>query len=462
MMSNEHSPFDSDSRSLLQELAATPVSRRWMLKAGLGSAAAMALQLPSGPAAAAEARVSRSSRLPLHFALGTATGVTDLVLVANGGRFPLVPHTAASRAALRARGGLWRVMDLSALTHYVSAVPWPAERSMAVSVYGRRGQAEVVVSQLWCVPPKATRALALAAYRLTRSLGSVQSSPARLEALGLLPSHITSPEHVVQLESIGDPHQTACTLTMLHPNVATVDPTASATTMALLGQTPEVSTLGSYIGQMQQAGQDYATLVPAVDATGNPSQIKVGSQTTTFSTVQLNQTDTMFTAKARSAFVAGIQGVRDTGRLGKVLNQPLDAIHDPQDTSTWHQPEGVIIPPTPYQPSTGLQSGVTAQVKNPGLLYGTYTALNGALSGRQVPLKLYNNYVRWVWVYVQYLKADGTNLSLDPGATFPDTKYSRSLGLLPQIFTLLGVPIWDSNTIEVTLDFPPEAASARL
>ena len=211
-MNNEHSPLDSDSRSLLQELAATPVSRRWMLKAGLGSAAAMALQLPSGPAVAAQTRVSRSSRLPLHFALGTATGVTDLVLVANGGRIPLVPHTAASRAALRARGGLWRVMDLSALTHYVSAVPLPTERSMAVSVYGRRGQAEVVVSQLWCIPPKATRALALAAYRLTRSLESVHGSPARLKALGLVPAQISSPEYVVQLESIGDPHQTAIAL----------------------------------------------------------------------------------------------------------------------------------------------------------------------------------------------------------------------------------------------------------
>ncbi|MCI0544942.1 MAG: hypothetical protein L0Z49_10940, partial [Actinobacteria bacterium] len=163
-----------------------------------------------------------------------------------------------------------------------------------------------------------------------------------------------------------------------------------------------------------------------------------------------------------SAFVAGIQGVRDTGSLGKVINQPLDAIHDTHDTGTWHQPEGVIIPPTPYQPPTGLQSGVTAQVKNTGLLYGTYTTLNGALSGRQLPLKLYNNYVRWVWVYVQYLKADGTNLSLNQAGTFPDTKYAQSLGLLPQIFTLLGVPIWDSNTIEVTLNFPPEATTARL
>src|SRR5262245_66499562 len=102
MISNEHSRVDSDTQALLQELAATPVSRRWMLKAGLGSAAAMALQLPRDPVAAAATRAPRSSRSPLHFALGTATGITELVLVANGDRFPLVPHTAASRAALKA------------------------------------------------------------------------------------------------------------------------------------------------------------------------------------------------------------------------------------------------------------------------------------------------------------------------------------------------------------------------
>ena len=34
--------------------------------------------------------------------------------------------------------------------------------------------------------------------------------------------------------------------------------------------------------------------------------------------------------------------------------------------------------------------------------------------------------------------------------------------MLPQVFTLLGIPIWDSNTIEATLKFPPGAHSARL
>ena len=162
--------------------------------------------------------------------------------------------------------------------------------------------------------------------------------------------------------------------------------------------------------------------------------------------------------------MAGIHGVRDNGGLGKVINRPLDELHDSGDTATWHQAEGVVPTPTPYVPPAGEQATVDVHVKSPypTLLYGTYTQVNGGLSGQQVPLKLYNNYVRWVSVYVQYLKADGTNLSLDPNTTLPDTRHAHHLGLLPQIFTILGVPIWDTNTIDVTLDFPPDATSGRL
>ena len=98
-------------------------------------------------------------------------------------------------------------------------------------------------------------------------------------------------------------------------------------------------------------------------------------------------------------------------------------------------------------------------------MYGTKTEVNGRYSNGQVPLKLYNNWVRWIWVYVQYLGANNENLSATPaGVTpkWPDTKYSQSLGMLPQIFTVLGVPLWDTNTIDVTLNFPKEAHTARL
>ena len=95
-------------------------------------------------------------------------------------------------------------------------------------------------------------------------------------------------------------------------------------------------------------------------------------------------------------------------------------------------------------------------------MFGSKVEVNGTYSNGQVPLKLYNNWVRWVWVYVQYIGANDANLSANPNATWPDTKYCKSLGLLPQVFTVLGIPVWDQNTITVNLDFPDDAHSARL
>ena len=131
MMSDDHVPADGENRSTLQALMATPVGRRWVLKAGLRSAAAAVVGLRFAPTAAAWATTatpaaSAASPTALQFALGAAGDVTDLVLVANGTRTPLVAHTATSRAALLADGGLWAAIDMSVLTHYVPAVALPA------------------------------------------------------------------------------------------------------------------------------------------------------------------------------------------------------------------------------------------------------------------------------------------------------------------------------------------------
>src|SRR5688572_32759899 len=96
VMNDDDRP-DSTSEALLDELWSTPVGRRWLMKAGLGSAAAMGvgMQLPaSAPAAAArqQPRPERKER-DLHFALGHVRGVKRLRLVANTQEFPLKRHT---------------------------------------------------------------------------------------------------------------------------------------------------------------------------------------------------------------------------------------------------------------------------------------------------------------------------------------------------------------------------------
>ena len=453
---------DQQTMSVLDELWSTPVGRRWVLKAGLGSLAAGLTWRPGTAAAhAAKAESKRMVSVALQFALDELDGVSGLVLIANGERIDLRAHTARSRLALRAQGGLWGAIDLGALSHYVEGVRLPAHRASVARVQGRRGRREVVVAEIWHAPEHATVKLANASHQLTGTLKHVAGSTRRLNALGLAPSDLRVAQAIAQLEMVGDSYQTASALTMTHPNIATIDPDATATTKALLGQTGEVTTLGSYIAQMQRAGRDFATLEPAVDKDGAPSEIKVGDIKTTFSTIRLNETDPKFQRNTRAAVSAGIAGVRDDPDLGTVIDKPLD--EDPgASTKTWIQPQGIIAKPQPYGEHLQAQAGVDAKVKKNGFQFGTRTVLRGGYSNGKVPVKLYNNFVRWIWVYVQYLGADGTNLSTNPHPTFPDTKYSKGVCIVPQVFTVLGAPLWDTNTVEFTLDFPPEAHTARL
>jgi len=56
---------------------------------------------------------------------------------------------------------------------------------MLVSVYGRRGSRNVVVSQLWHVPPSATLALATVAHRLKGTVADAMGVSARIRRLGI-------------------------------------------------------------------------------------------------------------------------------------------------------------------------------------------------------------------------------------------------------------------------------------
>jgi hypothetical protein len=485
--------------SVLQDLLATPVGRRWLLKAGLATAGAVAAAHlpdwdarralaaePSVLAAQSGTGTARPSvTTTLHFVLGehghaapsataargaSAGPLTDLTLIANGTRLPLIAHTAASRATLKAQGGVWGVMDLDAVTHYVPDVRLSAERAMVVTVQGTRGNKQVLVAQMWHSPAETVRAMA----ELAASGGGphvlVGAEP-HLKLLGLTPDQVTSPEHVAQLSTVGTVYTTAAAFVMHHPNVATIDKTTNTATKDLLLKAPEVHSFGDSISTLVRAGQDPSTLVPATDADGKtPSQIQLTDYsvnppkvtTTGFSILRFNKDDQDFNTNFKSAVSAGLKGVRNSDDLGQVIDKPIADYPIGTPFRTWVQSQGVTPKARPYSPQLAAAGGLDVSVKNTGLLYGTYTQSTGGYSGGQVPLKIYNNWVRWMWVYVQYIQGKDENMSANASAKWPDTPYSQSLALLPQVFTVLGVPIWDTNTIDVTLDFPAGAHTARL
>ena len=485
-MTFERERLDEESASVLRELWETPVGRRWVLKAGLGSAAALAAQLWAGPVVAAAAK--RKGAVPpagvgFQFALGGLREVRDLVMVADGKRVALLTHTSSSRKALRARGGLWRQIDLGALTHHVPAVSLPTGRSTLVSVYGIKGRREVLVAQSFHVPQATTLAMAKTAHKLKGSFGSVVPSNRGLRSLGLTDAKVSTPTDVVQLGTVVDRNTTAAAIVALHPQIATKDSAATNATNTLLLGNAAVASLANAIKSIQDAGGSIATQIPATDPNGSATELKIpivdpntkkvtGYKTTGFATTKFTD-DQNFRDALSSAVISGIREVRDTSSLGAVINKPLD--QDPAaSTKTWVQPDGVIPTPKPYPPAspsktadgtratTSASGGLDIQIANEGLLFGTYTIRNGTFANSKMPLRIYNNWVRWIWVYVQYLGTGDTNLSIDNNAKFPDTKYSKSVAVLPQVFTVLGVPIWDTNTIDVTLDFPPGAYKARL
>ena len=338
-----------------------------------------------------------------------------------------------------------------------------------MSVSGHRGQREVVVAQLLYAPRHATLAFARTAHRLTGSLHHVLGPRRRLKALGLRASDVRTPTDVAALETIGDTNTTAITFTSLHPNIATKNPALVPPTKVQVGGQKAVGDLGALIENMTANAEDFADKVPATDPDGTPTKLRVpiiqdgkvvGYQSSGFKTFQLNQSKKygdQLRAAAGTAVTAGIGAVREQGDLGAVVDGPLSD-QPAASTRTWKQSQGGLPQVVPYSALAKAASGVQVNVSDTSLLFGTYTTVDGGLNGNQVKLKLYNNYVRWTWVYVQYLGPGDKNLSINPGAQWPDTKYSQSLGLLPQVFTVLGIPIWDTNTITPTLNFPTDAA----
>ncbi len=473
--------LDERSWTQLKDLWETPVGRRWVLKAGLGSAVALGAELYAGPALAATRRTKAVLRpADFHFRLGSVPGVSDLVLVANGARVPLQRHTRTTQAALRRSGGVWKAADLSALTHHVSGLELPGDRALMMTVIGRRGDRSVVVAQTWHVPAHVTLELARTTHRLTGSMDAVVSSDQLLRALDLDPRKVCLPEDVAGLGTVCGSDDAAFSLVSVHPNVANVDAEQHKITEIVVGGTDELGALSTHIAKMQQAGRDYGRLQNAQDRNGKDVELTFPAVKdrpavkSTFSTFELSD-DKQFRRTLKSAVTTGISAVRDDGRLGAVIAKPLDDKPrnllkgsnkpgndgTPTSTATWVQPEGVAPKAIEYKP--GLKAtGIDIKVKNTGLNFGTYVTVNGDYAKGKVPLKLYNNYVRWVQVYVQYLGKDGKNLSVHPAAKFPDTQYSKSLGLLPQVFTVFGIPLWDTNTIEVELDFPDGSHVARI
>ena len=262
-------------------------------------------------------------------------------------------------------------------------------------------------------------------------MAAVVGSPQRLHELGIDHRSLRRARHAVQLASVGGSDDTAFGLVSVHPNIATIAPEEHKVTETLVTATAELGTLANHITSMQNAGRDYATFETAVGADGKPYEITLPAsknepqKVTTFETFRLNESDAKLKHALKAAVSVGITTVRDSEKLGAVIDKPL-VDERSKSRRTWIQPEGVT--PAVRNHTTALKgSKVDINIKNTGLNSGTYVATNGNLENGKVPLTIYNNYVRWISVYVQYLGKDGKNLSLNrrvrlPSSPTPNTR----------------------------------------
>ena len=219
--------------------------------------------------------------------------------------------------------------------------------------------------------------------------------------LGLTAAQVTAPEHVAQLDSIGDTQSTAVAMTMLHPNVATKDPTSATATKSVLGQTPEIGTLGTYIATMQSQGKDFAKYAPITDPNGSATQFQFKdangnvTQTFTSTTIQMNPSGdgtfaSTLTGRRLRECQDGAQYIRSRAgrrqadqRLSRWARKSRPGSSRRASTRsprrTHHH--------TPSPVALGSSGSVDVNIANSGLLYGTYTKNTGGInSSRQVPI----------------------------------------------------------------------------
>ena len=279
-------------------------------------------------------------------------GVDQLEVRTNGTVTKLTAHTASSRQAAQvARQPVAQTRPFS-VDALCRARPAASSRSAAVRVRHHDGGERALLLQHVYAPADGLRTVARAAFHLQHSYRSVLGSDFRLQQLGLDPVQVRSIDEVLDLDTVVDYEATAIAVTMMHPNVATVNTTGVAVTKSLLGQSQPVSTFGQKMLNMHNNGQNWASEPYALNADGTKTQIKVGETTTTFQTITLSN-DKAFQSIASAGIIDGIHGVRDTSGLGTVNSGPIDAAQDKSDTATWHVGEGVLPVETPYQPPSG-------------------------------------------------------------------------------------------------------------
>jgi hypothetical protein len=446
----------------LRRLIRTPVGRRLLLKLGGASALALAVGNLGGcgdddeggpratqtPAPTVTPTPTQRPREIRHIfcALGSAAGVQNLTLSVGGVEYPVKPVIQADRQQLV--GGVYSKLDTTKLTHVAHDVNLPSDRPLLLHLTGQLGANTVYVAETIHVPRASLVFAWRAALTLAGSVPQLLGAAHWITELGVFSPATLTAEDLADLTASITPSSIAAALAYKHPEVASLESDSAAITMTLLLANPGVSNLAAQIWQMIQEGTPYAKEVPILDGNGNPIYI----------------TDPDTGASVQASTIQISSDLND--RFGLAVSLAVNDVKNSMDLEgkTWN-----LTPGTPPQPQSASSLGAPADdafnitQSRTGYNWGVKVSVDSFdPSTRTIPIKVWNNYVRYISAYVQYLDGQGNPLPVSD-TTGQNTQYSQFLVNVQDMPELYGIPFMeDHNYGSATLTFPDGATAARL
>lgn len=473
----------------------------------------------------------------LHLALGAMGAVPgDAVIQIAGRQYPVTLHTEDSRKDLVKGSATLSAVPADRLSHYVKGLELPTDVAVHLhlmadldpdghpkadtkylgsyvhvpteAVTAERNQAspaakvlaayaadaalrETVAKAVSGAASSADVEAALAA-RGAGGAGTVGGSPARFGLLGIAANAApTTPAAAQELDAVVDPTMdTAISLTLHHPDLATKDPQGAARLREIALHSTAVSHFGQTIADIiGNAGADTGATTTAADGTSGPDETFGGSigvmelctdpsgnavhlPATLSDGTSVPQSD-LFVMRLldrdgeypqlRTAWAAAAADVLAVSKADPLL----------QDR-TWHDHSSpgpkTVEASAPVLQEEGVQfslAGECTQSHSWGLkaTFKDYDAAKDLYT-----IEISNDYLRHVMMAVQYYDGAGNAIEvskLDPDSStmwsgLAFTPFIRSLDLVPSAPTILGVTLPGANKANIELPWPDGADHARV
>lgn len=447
---NDHDPIppDADRRRFLQLSGAS---------AALGAAPWLASCVGSDrdePDASAELRT-------YYLNLSNGQPGAEYYLFTGGRRHPITrAESHHVMAALAARP------DLSAehITHVVVNAPFSATSPQLCVIRAVHGPA-----------PGDWHVLGMFHHRPQWAIDEARRRVAARAARGPRQQANPDPADTDPTDAYKDPLTTAATIVSHHPELLSLDATASAHIEMIIRSDVVVRQLATVI---QRQGPAWARQVPQVDPiTRQPINDSAGNPlySTMYSAETMN-----FLGRAARSVLPKIKN--DTSLGADITGADVTQANASLAGAAWVMRKGV----------TKVAAGQSAAAARPSRLWVPRTALaqvasggttftqkdvttgNGFTftasgSGRSVTFTAHNWYLRYLGLYVRFL--DGNNqpipyssLPADIKSQFNDRLSSGSdcfIQMLNQELVILGIPI-ESQSVSKTINLPDSAASVQL